>query len=116
MADLAPVAVGTADGIATRRHGSEFDRWRRGQDGGGVVEVSAPLEPGIAAVRWPQDAARMGGPEPELPETRTRRCPSCASERITPVSHVTAIRGVIKVEYRCEVCGTGFWFLRDAIV
>ena len=58
----------------------------------------------------------MPPPEPALPETRERRCPSCASERIEPVSHVTASEGMIKVEYRCEVCGTAFWFVRKAIV
>ena len=58
----------------------------------------------------------MPPPEPELPETRARRCPACASERIVPVSHVTAGSGVIKVEYRCEGCGTAFFVVRKAIV
>jgi hypothetical protein len=80
---------------------------------GAVVERSIPLEPGIVAGRWP--AGRMGAPEPELPDTRERRCPSCASERIAPVSHVTAICGLIKVEHRCEACATAFWLVRDAI-
>jgi uncharacterized protein (DUF983 family) len=57
----------------------------------------------------------MPPPEPALPETRERRCPSCASERIEPVSHVTASEGMIKVEQRCEACGTAFWFVRNAI-
>jgi formate dehydrogenase maturation protein FdhE len=54
-------------------------------------------------------------PEPALPETRARRCPTCASQRVTPVSHVTAFSGVIKVEYRCEVCSTAFLVVRVAI-
>jgi hypothetical protein len=104
----------------------------RGRRVGAVVEISIPLEPGIVAGRWPavhcvepigvlfaalwcQDAARGGAPEPELPETRERRCPSCASQRITPVSHVTAICGLIKVEHRCEACATAFWVVRNAI-
>jgi hypothetical protein len=104
----------------------------RGRSVSAVVEISIPLEPGIVPARWPavrcvehivdllaaprcQDATRMGAPEPELPETRERRCPSCASQRITPVSHVTAICGVIKVEHRCEACATAFWVVRNAI-
>jgi formate dehydrogenase maturation protein FdhE len=53
--------------------------------------------------------------EPALPETRARRCPACASERVTPVSHVTAFSGVIKVEHRCEACTTAFLVVRVAI-
>ena len=123
MADLAPVAHGRVGGI---------QRGDRGRRVGAVVEISIPLEPGIVAGRWPaghcvepigdlfaalwcQDAAREGTPEPELPETRERRCPSCASQRITPVSHVTAICGLIKVEHRCEACATAFWVVRNAI-
>jgi hypothetical protein len=104
----------------------------RGRGVGAVVEISIPLEPGIVAGRWPavhrveyigdllaapwcQYAARGGAPEPELPETRERRCPSCASQRITPVSHVTAICGLIKVEHRCEACATAFWVVRSAM-
>ena len=55
-------------------------------------------------------------PEPALPETHARRCPTCASERVTPVSHVTAICGVIKVEHRCEACATPFWFVRKPLI
>jgi hypothetical protein len=54
-------------------------------------------------------------PEPVLPETRSRRCPTCASERVTPASHVTAFSGVIKVEHRCEECQTAFLVVRAAI-
>jgi hypothetical protein len=32
----------------------------------------------------------MPPPEPELPETRERRCPGCQSEEIAPVGHVVA--------------------------
>ena len=104
----------------------------RGRGVGAVVETTIPLEPGVVAGRrpgrpcfehivdllpapWCQDAARMGALGPELPETGERRCPSCASTRITPVSHVTAICGLIKVEHRCEACATAFWFVRNAI-
>ena len=66
----------------------------RGRGVGAVVETSIPLE---------------------LPDTRERRCPSCASERIAPVSHVTASFGLIKVEHRCEACATAFWLVGDAI-
>ena len=58
----------------------------------------------------------MASPEPALPETRARRCPSCRSERIAPLSHVTALSGVIKVEHRCEACAAAFWFVRQSIV
>ena len=57
----------------------------------------------------------MSLPEPALPETRARRCPTCASERVTPLSHVTALSGVIKVEHRCEACSTAFLVVRVAI-
>ena len=50
----------------------------------------------------------MPPPEAELPETRERRCPACASEAITPANHVVAEDGLIKVEHRCEACGSGF--------
>ena len=57
----------------------------------------------------------MSSPEPAPPETRARRCPSCASEQIEPVSHVTASEGMIKVKHQCEACGTAFLFARKAI-
>jgi hypothetical protein len=50
--------------------------------------------------------------EPELPE---RAQLSCKSERIAPVSHVTAFSGLIKVEHRCEACETAFWFVRERV-
>jgi hypothetical protein len=45
---------------------------------------------------------------PALPETRTRRCPSCKSERAAPVGHVIGCGGMIKEELRCAVCTTAF--------
>jgi hypothetical protein len=45
---------------------------------------------------------------PALPETRTRRCPSCKSERTAPVGHVIGCGGMIKEELRCAVCATAF--------
>ena len=53
--------------------------------------------------------------EPELPETRERRCPCCRSERIAPVGHVLAADGMIKAQHRCVTCGTVFLFVRKAI-
>jgi hypothetical protein len=45
---------------------------------------------------------------PALPETRTRRCPSCKSERTAPVGHVIGCGGMIKEELRCAKCATAF--------
>ena len=47
-------------------------------------------------------------PKPALPETRARRCPYCQSERIAPGGRITAGAEMLKVELRCEVCGTAF--------
>jgi uncharacterized protein (DUF983 family) len=55
----------------------------------------------------------MPPPDAPLPETRERRCPACRSERITPVVHVIGVETVVKVEHRCEACGTAFWFVRE---
>jgi hypothetical protein len=57
----------------------------------------------------------MPAPEPELPETRERRCPACHSE-IMPVGHVVAGEGLIRVEHRCQTCGLGFCFVRKPLV
>ena len=46
---------------------------------------------------------------PALPETRTRRCPSCKSEQTTPVGHVIGCGGMVKEELRCAACATAFW-------
>jgi uncharacterized protein (DUF983 family) len=54
-------------------------------------------------------------PREELPETRERRCPACQSEQITPVGHVEAAHGLIKVKHRCEACGTAFLFVRKPL-
>jgi hypothetical protein len=53
-------------------------------------------------------------PEPALPESVERRCPYCKSQRIGPVGQVMAAGRIIKVEHRCEVCGTAFFFVRTA--
>jgi hypothetical protein len=58
----------------------------------------------------------MPSPEPKLPETRERRCPACQSERITPVGHVEAAGGMIKLAQQCDACGTAFLFVRKALV
>jgi hypothetical protein len=54
--------------------------------------------------------------EPELPETRERRCPACQSEAIAPVGRVSAAGGMIHVEHRCEACAIGFVFVRKALI
>ena len=51
--------------------------------------------------------------EPALPETRERRCPSCQSERIVYAGRIIGAGGLIKVEQRCEACGTAFLFVRE---
>ena len=53
--------------------------------------------------------------EPELPETRERPCPSCQSEWIVYAGRIIGVGGMIKVEGRCEACGTAFWFVRERI-
>lgn len=54
----------------------------------------------------------MPSPEPILPETHERRCPSCRSLRVTPVGHVLAIAAEVWAKHRCSACGTAFWFVR----
>jgi hypothetical protein len=54
----------------------------------------------------------MTSPEPVLPETRERVCPSCQSERIVHAGQVIAGGGTIRSEQRCEACGAAFWFVR----
>jgi hypothetical protein len=56
----------------------------------------------------------MTAPEAKRPETIECRCPSCRSERVMPVGHVLATDGLIKLEQRCEVCGTTFFLVRKA--
>ena len=53
--------------------------------------------------------------EPELPVIQERRCPSCQSEQIKPGGLVIAGNGMIKSQFRCEPCGTAFWFARKPI-
>ena len=53
--------------------------------------------------------------EPALPETRERRCPSCQSERIVYAGRIIGAGGMVKVERRCEECGTAFWFVRERL-
>lgn len=45
-------------------------------------------------------------------ETRTKRCPHCQSEVISPSGHVAAHAGLVKVDYRCDGCGRPFVFVR----
>lgn len=52
-------------------------------------------------------------PESTLPETRERRCPSCESEQIVYAGRIIGAGGLIKVERRCEACGTAFLFVRE---
>jgi transcriptional regulator NrdR family protein len=54
-------------------------------------------------------------PESALPETRERRCPSCQSERIVYAGRIIGAGGMVKVERRCEECGTAFWFVRERL-
>ena len=54
----------------------------------------------------------MTSPEPVLPETRERRCPSCQSEKIVHAGYVVGGGGTIRSEQRCEGCGIAFWFVR----
>ena len=51
-------------------------------------------------------------PEPELPLSQERRCPTCQSEKINDAGHAIAGNGMIKSAHRCEPCGTAFWFVR----
>jgi len=63
------------------------------------------------------DTAMVGGspmPVPPLPETRERGCPTCHGQQIAQAGHVMASRALIKVEYRCAVCGTAFLLVRSA--
>ena len=50
-----------------------------------------------------------------LPETRERRCPSCQSEQVLYAGQVFGAGGLIKVEHRCEACGTAFLFVRERL-
>jgi hypothetical protein len=54
----------------------------------------------------------MPSPEPALPETFERRCPSCRSQRVTPMGRVLATDTTIKSKHWCAACGTAFWFVR----
>jgi DNA-directed RNA polymerase subunit RPC12/RpoP len=58
----------------------------------------------------------MPSPEAALPEINERRCPYCKSERVSSVGHLIASGGMIKVEYRCDVCGTAFLIVEQAII
>jgi hypothetical protein len=58
----------------------------------------------------------MAPPEPELPETRERRCPACQSDAVAPAGHVSAAKGMIHVRHRCEACSIAFVFVRKAIL
>jgi hypothetical protein len=51
-------------------------------------------------------------PEAELSGTHERHCPICRSGKVTPVGHVLAAGGMIKVEHRCAACGIAFFCVR----
>jgi uncharacterized protein (DUF983 family) len=51
-------------------------------------------------------------PEPAVPESLERRCPSCLSERVVYEGRVTAGEGMTRAEHRCEACGAAFWYVR----
>jgi uncharacterized protein (DUF983 family) len=53
--------------------------------------------------------------EAPLQETFERHCPVCGSGQMTPVGHVIAGAGLIKVEHRCEACGVAFLFVRKPL-
>jgi DNA-directed RNA polymerase subunit RPC12/RpoP len=53
--------------------------------------------------------------DPELKETRERRCPHCRSEDIKHAGKVSAIEGLIKSLYRCDRCERLFLILRPAM-
>ncbi len=57
----------------------------------------------------------MPPPAPALLETNEPRCPACQSHRIAPVGHVLAAGGLIKLEQRCEACGTAFFLVHKAV-
>ena len=57
----------------------------------------------------------MASPEPVLPETRERRCPSCQSQRIVHAGPVIGAEGMIKAEQQCEACGIAFLFVRKRV-
>jgi hypothetical protein len=61
------------------------------------------------------DGHRHDAEHGALPETRERRCPACQSERVVHAGRVIGGGGLIKSEYRCEACGTAFWFVRTRV-
>jgi uncharacterized protein (DUF983 family) len=72
--------------------------------------VVPPVGVGSAREELPSTA-----PESALPETRERRCPSCQSEQIVYAGRIMGVEGMVKVERRCEECGTAFLFVRERL-
>jgi len=54
----------------------------------------------------------MEYPEPALPETSARQCPSCQSQDVVHEGHVIGGGGMLKTAQRCEMCHAMFWFVR----
>ena len=73
------------------------------------VGVGSAREPGVS-----EELLSMTV-ESALPETRERRCPSCQSEQIVYAGRIIGVGGLVKVEHRCEECGTAFLFVRERI-
>src|SRR5215831_1959020 len=44
-------------------------------------------------------------------ETWTRRCPSCHSDVVAPMGHVTWGQGLVKIDMRCGACKHLFVFV-----
>ena len=55
----------------------------------------------------------MPPPESALPESDERRCPACQNPEVVHEGHVIGGGGMIKSEFRCELCRTAFWFVRN---
>jgi uncharacterized protein (DUF983 family) len=75
--------------------------------------VVPPVGVGSARELGGSEALPSMTPAPALPETRERRCPSCQSEQIVYAGRIMGVGGMVKVERRCEACGTAFLFVRE---
>ena len=57
-----------------------------------------------------------GWPDPMLPETDERRCPSCQRRELSPMGYLILSGETVTEEFlRCEPCGTLFLFVRKAV-
>jgi DNA-directed RNA polymerase subunit M/transcription elongation factor TFIIS len=62
----------------------------------------------VRTARWP---------DPMLPETDERRCPTCQSRELTRMGYLILAGETVTEEFlRCEPCGTPFLFVRKAIL